>query len=205
MFGLFGKKSKDIIEVKTHLGQSVGHFELDPEKDSKIKLYQVLEGLAHTKKLKVTDLNLRDVVKKVNMILNSNIKILCFIDDEEGITKSVTKTCQMLGHVPLSFNDPEQGLLYLKGHLNQIDELVLDENMPNMTGSEIAGFVVNQIHKETPIKVSMMSGNRLNPISQALEKQHAQDIPIYSKPFDMFFHTIGRAFAKKRNTTKQAA
>ena len=197
MLSIFGSKKKGkTIKVKDLFGKVVGEITVE----NKVKLQSKLDLIANNHNILFTDLDLRDVVDKTNEILDSNIQILCFVDDEKGIVDTARKTAILLGHLAIGFYNPKEALRYLQSHINQIDLTAIDQNMPELEGSELATSIKVMNPKA---KLVMMTAAPMSPISQKLNSENVDDIPIYSKPHDMFFQSLGRAF--KRNTTSNAA
>ena len=82
-------------------------------------------------------------------------KRILVIDDDEAVRISVSEMLRSLGHEIVEAASGRQGLRLLDGGA-QIDLVLTDHAMPEMTGAEFA----ERIHKTRPsLKVAIMTGN----------------------------------------------
>jgi DNA-binding NtrC family response regulator len=58
------------------------------------------------------------------------------IDDEESLREAGCETLARLGYRPVGFGDPVEAVDYYRSNHKDIDAVVLDLNMPNMSGPE---------------------------------------------------------------------
>ncbi|MFK5914884.1 MAG: response regulator [Woeseiaceae bacterium] len=88
------------------------------------------------KSLKVQEEQAPYVAEKV---INKNIgKSILVIDDELLITKYLSDMLENEGFNVTTFNSPVEGLEYLKANNNNVDLLITDQTMPELTGLELA-------------------------------------------------------------------
>ncbi len=88
---------------------------------------------------------------KVEKSENKNIgKMILVIDDESLITNYLTDLLSHEGYKVISFNDSVKGLNYFKENKKEIDIIITDQTMPELTGLELAKSIL-KIGYEIPI------------------------------------------------------
>lgn len=79
--------------------------------------------------------------------LNKNIVI---IDDEASITIYLSDLLSQYGYKINTFNDSEKALQYITEHKSEVDLIISDQTMPDLTGLELSKKVF-KISKEVPV------------------------------------------------------
>ncbi len=72
----------------------------------------------------------------INLPIGS--ETIIFADDEEDIVKMYTEMLEYLGYTVIPAANGEQVLSYLENHLQEVDLVITDQTMPQMTGLELA-------------------------------------------------------------------
>jgi len=117
-------------------------------------------------------------------------EVVLIVEDEASVLKVAELALQRNGYTTLTANGPDEALKLSAIHEGQIDLLITDMVMPNMTGRSLAEHIL----KSRPgIKVLFMSGYSVDVIpGQSIEGTVAGFI---QKPF-----TAGKLAAKARET-----
>jgi len=80
----------------------------------------------------------------VEKIINKYVgKTIVVIDDESLITQYLSDLLIDEGYKVISFNDPIDGLNYVKDNLNKFDLIITDQTMPGLTGLELSKNIMN--------------------------------------------------------------
>jgi CheY-like chemotaxis protein len=82
--------------------------------------------------------------------LPTGSETIIFVDDEEDIVKMLTMMLEHLGYKVIPATGGEQVLSYLKNHLQEVDMLITDQTMREMTGLELAKEV-HDLRQDLPI------------------------------------------------------
>jgi|SRR3989339_1210041 len=80
-------------------------------------------------------------------------KILC-VDDESSILKSLERLLFVANYEVFKANSGSDGLKVLEMHNGQIDLILIDQRMPQMTGDQFLGFVRERYGKVPSIMLS---------------------------------------------------
>jgi nitrogen-specific signal transduction histidine kinase/CheY-like chemotaxis protein len=116
----------------------------------KIDVSSILgEGTQFTIRFLLTDEIKEEVVKKVEVTLSGTENIL-IIDDNEAIVKVLTQGLEVQGYKVRGFTNSQDGFDYFMAHSEAYPIIILDESMPNITGSEFARCV-KEINKKIRI------------------------------------------------------
>lgn len=127
------------------------------------------------------------VVKKTQ---NKNIgKRILVIDDEPLITNYLTDLLSDEGYNVTSFNDSIKGLDYFKKHDHEVDIIITDQTMPELTGLELA-ININQSGFEIPI---ILCTGYSDFAKETTDVNHGIDV-FMDKPFndDLLLQQISR-------------
>lgn len=160
-----------------------GHILLDSEVDRgtivKILLPQVAETAGILPFSKIAHSLKNDTEKSSKHIL--------IIDDEESITIYLNELLQRHGYKVTALNDSELALTYFEKHHENIDLVVTDQTMPNITGIDVAVKMLS-LSKDMPIILN--TGH-----SEQTDEQKALNLNIRAymkKPVraDELLHTI---------------
>ncbi len=105
---------------------------------------------------------------------------IIFVDDDEDIVKMHTEMLEYLGYTIIPATSGEQALAYLKNHLQDVDLVITDLTMPNMTGLELAGMV-RKIRRDLPV---VLCSGYAEPVADQTAR-HGGISKFLAKPFDM--------------------
>ncbi len=127
------------------------------------------------------------VVKKIKNE-NRGKKIL-IIDDEFLITNYLTDLLSDEGYKVNSYNNSVKGLDYFKKHTHEIDLIITDQTMPELTGLELA-ININESGYELPI---ILCTGYSDFAKEAMDVNHGIDV-FMNKPFndDLLLQQISR-------------
>jgi two-component system response regulator FixJ len=104
-------------------------------------------------------------------------EIVCLVDDDEGVLKSICRLLASDGVAVRAFNEPESFLTHVKTHL--VPVAVLDIWMEQMTGLEVQA----KLSKLSPrTRVIVMTG-RKDPADEQTAMQLGATA-FFIKPFD---------------------
>jgi len=139
-----------------------GHITIDSKlnQGTTINIFLPLVGKGKTSK------NKKYLIDKING-LNKNIVI---IDDEISITIYLNELLSQYGYRINTFNDSQEALQYISENKNDIDLVLSDQTMPNLTGIELSKKIF-KISKEIPVIIC--SG-----YSNDFEEQAKSDVNI---------------------------
>ena len=126
--------------------------------------------------------------------LPTGSETIIFADDEEDIVKMLTMMLQHLGYNVIPVSGGEQVLSYLENHLQEVDLIITDQTMHEMTGLELAEKV-HDLRQDLPI--ILCSG-----YSETLDNNSAEKLGIkkfLAKPITMkdLAETICQVFAER--------
>jgi signal transduction histidine kinase/CheY-like chemotaxis protein len=76
-------------------------------------------------------------------VLNHSVTI-CVIDDDPDICDVLSQELRLIGYRVQSFSSSLQAWQYLKGNMNEIDVMITDYGMPEMSGLELANNVLTE-------------------------------------------------------------
>ena len=105
---------------------------------------------------------------------------IVFVDDDEDIVKMHTEMLEYLGYSIIPATSGDQALAYLKNHLQDVDMVITDLTMPNMTGLELAAMI-RKIRKDLPV---ILCSGYTEPVADQTARQ-AGISRFLAKPFDM--------------------
>jgi FixJ family two-component response regulator len=117
-------------------------------------------------------------------------EIVCLVDDDEGVLKSIGRLLASDGLAVRTFNEPESFLAHVK--TNSVPVVVLDIWMEQMTGLEVQA----QLLKLSPgTRVIIMTG-RKDPGAEQTAMQFGATA-FFTKPFDddQFLSAVRSALA----------
>ena len=104
-------------------------------------------------------------------------EIVCLVDDDEGVLKSIGRLLASDGVAVRAFNEPENFLAHVKTH--SIPVVILDIWMEQMTGLEVQA----KLAKLSPAtRVIIMTG-RKDPAAEQTAMQFGASA-FFTKPFD---------------------
>ena len=104
-------------------------------------------------------------------------EIVCLVDDDEGVLKSIGRLLASDGVAVRAFNDPESFLAHVRTH--SVPVVVLDIWMEQMTGLEVQA----KLSKLSPrTRVIIMTG-RKDPAAEQTATQFGASA-FFIKPFD---------------------
>ena len=119
-----------------------GHITID----SKVNQGTTINIFLPFVKKEKTSKNKKYLTDKING-LNKNIVI---IDDEVSITIYLGELLSQYGYKINTFNDSKEALQYISENKNDIDLVLSDQTMPNLTGIELSKKIF-KISKEIPV------------------------------------------------------
>lgn len=113
---------------------------------------------------------------------------ILIVDDSKAIFSMVSKMLEGGGHTSLWAEDGAKAVEILKKGEHKIDVILLDWNMPNMTGPEFLEFNLKEKVTSAPV-VMMTTENSPEFIKKALDLNAAEYI---MKPFtaDILFNKL---------------
>jgi PAS domain S-box-containing protein len=126
--------------------------------------------------------------------LPTGSETIIFADDEEDIVKMLTMMLEHLGYNVIPAAGGEQVLSYLKNHLQEVDMLITDQTMRDMTGLELAKEV-HDLRQDLPI--ILCSGYSETLSSNSSEQQGIKK--FLAKPIKMkdLAETIRQVFSER--------
>ena len=83
------------------------------------------------------------------------------VDDNSLFAEMLTTMLTDLGHAVVSCTNPNQALKIFSEEEERFDVVIVDENMPDMTGTELTKKLL-QIKKSLPVILLTGYGNRLS-------------------------------------------
>lgn len=86
----------------------------------------------------------------VKTIKNKSNKHILIVDDEVSITTYLTELLHLQGYKVTALNNSQDALNYFEKNSNNIDLVITDQTMPNLTGLDIANQMLS-ISKKMPI------------------------------------------------------
>ncbi|MCG6537641.1 MAG: response regulator, partial [Syntrophales bacterium LBB04] len=92
----------------------------------------------------------------------SGTERILFVDDEQMLTKMAKKLLGRLGYTVTCLNGSLGALQFIKEKGADIDILITDQTMPNLTGIELAKEAL-KLKKDLPIILCTGNGNEVNP------------------------------------------
>ncbi|MDH5368560.1 MAG: response regulator [Gammaproteobacteria bacterium] len=114
-------------------------------------------------------------------IENKNIgKTILLIDDEYMITEYLTDLLKSEGYHVISFNNSVKALRYIKNNNYEIDIIITDQTMPELTGVELAKYIFQSSFKIPVILCSGYTDLSKDDTLNADSGVHA----FINKPFD---------------------
>lgn len=117
------------------------------------------------------------IVEKVENINTG--KTVLVIDDEVMITEYLNELLKVEGYNVITFNDPIKGLNHYLENNNEIDIIVTDQTMPELTGFELAKTI---LEKEYDVPVILCTG--YSDFSIDIDNSDAGIDVFMNKPFD---------------------
>lgn len=126
-------------------------------------------------KVKEVQVNcIEDIIKNKN-----TSKTILLIDDEELITNYLSILLEEEGFNIIAFNNSVKGLNYFKDHHSEIDIIITDQTMPDLTGLEL-GKTLKQLGYEIPI---ILCTGYVDFGDEIVNTDYGIDVFI-NKPFD---------------------
>lgn len=113
---------------------------------------KIEEKIAGYEVEKINDTDTKDAGKRILVI-----------DDEPLITSYLTALLVGEGYRVMSYTDSVEGLKYFKGNHSEVDALITDQTMPNLTGIELAKNISQAGHQLPIILCSGYSDFADNP------------------------------------------
>lgn len=110
--------------------------------------------------------------------LLSGSETVLLVEDEDSVRKLARQILEASGYTVLEASRPEEALMILAGHHEQVDIMVTDVVMPQMSGSDLAEELANR-YPET--KVLYMSG--YNDKAVVSHEMLTGQVPFLQKPF----------------------
>ena len=105
-------------------------------------------------------------------------KTILIIDDEPLITACLTEVLQYSEFKVVSFNQSNQGLTYFKKHSDEIDLIITDQTMPDLTGLLLAQDIADSGYK---VPIILCSGYTELEVNSSAD---VTGVDIYmNKPF----------------------
>jgi two-component system, LuxR family, response regulator FixJ len=114
--------------------------------------------------------------------------IVCLVDDDNSIRRSITRMLEFDGVNVHAFDDPQEFLAYLT--LNVVRLAILDIWMEPMTGMEVLAHLCTQ---SPQTRVIFITGREDEAAEQTVKEAGA--FAFFMKPFDdnEFLRTVHRA------------
>lgn len=109
---------------------------------------------------------------------NKSVHIL-LIDDEVELLSLIAETLVDLGYTPTATTDGREALRFFQEQPNKYKVIISDNNMPLLSGGEIAA-AARKIRADIP--VILISGSN----EQDVLAQSPVPVEVLSKPFDNF-------------------
>ena len=103
------------------------------------------------------------------------------VDDSTTIRRIVKRSCEELGHTVLEAADGAAALATLAGKSSEVSLVILDWNMPGMTGLEVLKAVKSDPRTKNIVVMMLTSEADMNFVKEALAAG-AQN--YLTKPFD---------------------
>lgn len=119
-----------------------GHILIDSE-EGKGTIVKILLPKIEVKK----NIELQDNNKDASINKNKHIVL---VDDESSFTVYLSELLKFHGYTVTSFNDSQEALLYMQENYDNVDFILTDQIMPNLTGFELSKKVLG-LNGEMPI------------------------------------------------------
>ena len=103
---------------------------------------------------------------------------LLVVEDDDSVREFTKRMLKTLGYNVLIASDGQKGLELFKSHASQIDMIITDMIMPNMTGKQFVE-AVRQIDKD--IKIMFVSG--YSPDDTTDGTALGQSVAFFQKPY----------------------
>jgi DNA-binding NtrC family response regulator len=103
---------------------------------------------------------------------------ILLVEDEKAILRMTTIMLESLGYAVLAASSPTEAISVSKSHHGEIDLLMTDVVMPEMSGPELAQ---NMLHLYPNLRCLFMSGYTANVIAR--HKVSNGDVHFLHKPF----------------------
>lgn len=130
--------------------------------------------------VKATIIEEQPATYEVKKSENKNIgKTILVIDDEVLITNYLTDLLSGEGYKVVEFNDSIKGLNYFKDNTDEIDIVITDQTMPNLTGLELAKKLLD-LGDKVPIILCTGYSDFAN---ETMNLNYGVDV-FLDKPFD---------------------
>ena len=130
--------------------------------------------------VKPTNIEEQPAAYEVEKSQDKNIgKTILVIDDEILITNYLTDLLNGEGYKVVAFNDSVKGLSYFKDNKNEIDIVITDQTMPNLTGLELAKKLLDLGNK---VPIILCSGYS-DFANETMNSNYGVDV-FLDKPFD---------------------
>jgi CheY-like chemotaxis protein len=93
---------------------------------------------------------------------------ILFVDDEEDLLDLVGRMLRHLGYEAVTYNSSLEALSFLKSEKQNLDLIIVDQVMPELSGTELAKEA-KRLHKEAPVILftgfsDMISPEKINEI-----------------------------------------
>ena len=105
---------------------------------------------------------------------------IVFVDDDEDIVTMHTEMLEYLGYTIIPATSGAQALDFLKNHLQEVNMVITDLTMPNMTGLELS-TKIRKLRMDIPV---ILCSGYAEPVADQ-RAQQAGISKFLAKPFDM--------------------
>lgn len=123
-----------------------GHILLDSEVNTGTAIKILLPSASKKEKY----LPAKKYQQPVTTAIDNTHKHILLVDDEKSITIYLNELLQQHGFKVTSFNDSPHALAYFEKHHNDIDLVLTDQTMPDITGIDMAAMMLT-LSKDMPI------------------------------------------------------
>ena len=108
---------------------------------------------------------------------------IVLVDDDAFVLRVHAEMLRSMGHVPFTFESPEDALEYLRGYQEHVSMVITDYRMPQMNGLEFIGKF-RHFDSHTPAAI-------LTAFASEVDKMMAErcNVKVLHKPIRM--HVLG--------------
>lgn len=111
-----------------------GHIIIESEVGSGTTIKILLPQVSQSEIINVKD----KIISEKDILSISSNKHIMIVDDEVSLTVYLTEFLRQKGFKVTSFNDSEKAVHYFEKHFDEIDLVITDQTMPNLTGIELS-------------------------------------------------------------------
>lgn len=141
---------------------------------------RVNKGTTFTLYLPLGEDAIKEEPKKQVQSIQKGTGTILVVDDEEIIRGLAVDLLESFGYSVISFGDEDKAITYYKEHWEDIDLVLLDMVMPNLTGTEVFRRL-KEIHSQ--VLVLLMSGYEIKDEDDEIKKIGIKG--IINKPISM--------------------